>query len=446
MNQGQFCKLISLEANSRICLIVENAKLHKAGSKPREQMVDQTRGISLANILKLYHLTAKMKVALAYILAHAAWQYYDSDWMNTKWTSDLIQFMKEHHIVGEQSNLFAWKPYLSVHANQSETTYHETSILEGEIHPFPRIQALGIILLEIGIGSPLYKSIDAHSEQSLAAKANEDWLRAMEYSKNEKLWEDCDYPSYRNAVNNCLDLKTFPAHPDNAEGLRQRRNTLYNKVVFPLEELLRGTKWMNKWAEIGPLSRPAKTSVNLSLLRPLAEPSTEETFLRKAAKKSLLKSQKDAKNWLSRIEWLNGELADLPMESVNSPPPVRIAVLDTGCDDGSLFFFDPDNASRLREWKDWTEESDEYQDCDGHGTHLTSLVMKLSPGAHIYVARVARNPDELLNSSENVAKVCILLYKTTTQKSILIYADWFVGDFLGKQKMEGRHYSHVLWI
>lgn len=141
MDQGQFCKLISLEANSRICLTVQNGKLHKSGFKPIEQIVEHTRGISLANILKLYHLTAKMKVALAYILAHAAWQYYDSDWMKTQWTSDLIQFMKKRpgHIVGEQSNLFAWKPYLSVHINQNDTVSYESSVLDGEIHPFPRI-------------------------------------------------------------------------------------------------------------------------------------------------------------------------------------------------------------------------------------------------------------------------------------------------------------------
>lgn len=415
MDQGQFCKLISLEANSRICLTVQNGKLHKSGFKPIEQIVEHTRGISLANILKLYHLTAKMKVALAYILAHAAWQYYDSDWMKTQWTSDLIQFMKERpgHIVGEQSNLFAWKPYLSVHIDQNDTVSYESSVLDGEIHPFPRIQALGIMLVEIGIGSPLYKSTDAHSEQSPAAKANKDLLRAIEYSKNEKLWEDCDYPSYRSAVNNCLELQTFPAHPDNAEGMRQRRNTLYNKVVFPLEELLRGTQWMNKWTEIGPLSRPAKHWVDPALQHRLTELATEGASLTRTAKNVLSKSQRAAKKWLSRIQWLNNELADLPMVSVDSPSPARIAVLDTGCDDGSLFFFDPDQASRLREWKDWTEESVEYQDCHGHGTYLISLVMKLSPGAHIYVARVAKSPEELLNSSENVAKVHISLYLHT---------------------------------
>lgn len=269
------------------------------------------------------------------------------------------------------------------------------------------------MLVEIGIGSPLYKSTDAHSEQSPAAKANKDLLRAIEHSKNEKLWEDCDYPGYRSAVNNCLELQTFPAHPDNAEGIRQRRNTLYNKVVFPLEELLRGTQWMNKWTEIGPLSRPAKHSVDPALQHRLAELATEGTSLRRTAKNVLSKSQRAAKKWLSRIQWLNNELADLPMVSVNPLSPVRIAVLDTGCDDGSLFFLDPDHASRLREWKDWTEECVEYQDCHGHGTYLISLVMKLSPGAHIYVARVAKSRDELLNSSENVSKVYISFYLHT---------------------------------
>jgi hypothetical protein len=47
-------------------------------------MVEYVPGISLANILELYHLTAKMKLALAYILALSVWQYYDSDWMKTR--------------------------------------------------------------------------------------------------------------------------------------------------------------------------------------------------------------------------------------------------------------------------------------------------------------------------------------------------------------------------
>ncbi|KAL7793615.1 hypothetical protein V8C37DRAFT_378462 [Trichoderma ceciliae] len=409
VGQGQLCRLISLEADSRVCLVVQDGKLQRSGFKPIEQIVEHIPGISLANILKLYHLTAKMKVALAYILAHAVWQYYDSDWMKTQWTSELIQFMKERpnrHINGEQSYLFAWKPYLSVYFSKNDLSSCDSSVVDGRIHPFPKIQALGIMLVEIGIGSPLHKNTDQSPTESLAAKANKDLLLAIECSRKEKLWEDCDYPSYLSAVENCLDPRTFLGNPEDAKGLRQRRDTLYNKVVFPLEELLRGTQWMNQLTKIGPLRLPAKPSVSqLASKQPPTEITTERSSTaQKSAKKALTRSQKDANSWLSRIQRLNGELADLSVAAINSSTPVRIAVLDTGCDTDALFFFDPSNSHRLKGWKDWAEESDQWQDCHGHGTHLTSLIMKIAPEAHIYVARIAKNPNELLNSIENVAK------------------------------------------
>ncbi|KAL7920406.1 peptidase S8/S53 domain-containing protein [Trichoderma austrokoningii] len=406
VGQGQFRKLISSEANSRICLTVHNGKLYQSGFKPIEQIVVHTLGISLADILRQYYLTPKMKVVLTYFLAHAAWRHCYSDWVDAQWTSDRIRFMDERprHIVGQQSNFFAWKPYLSVHVNQNDIKCHETSGLDDKIRLHPKIQALGIILVEIWVGSPLYQNTDAQPEQSLAAKADGDLGRAVEYLKNEKLWEDCDFPNYRKAVNSCLDSKTFP----DTKSLEQHRDVLYDEVVLPLADLLRGIQWMDKWTEIGPLSRRAEKLVDQVVLQhPLSELATKGASLKRPANKVLSKSQKAAKLWLSRTQRLNDELADLPRVPVNPPPPVRIAVLDTGCDDESLFFLDLANASRLREWKDWTEGSDEYQDCHGHGTYLTSLVMKLSPGAQIYVARVARNPEHLLDSSENIAKAIL---------------------------------------
>jgi len=74
-NQGDFCKLISLEASSRICLTMQDAKLQKSGFEPLQQMSEHVRGISLATVLAYCHLTARMKVALAYILAPSIWQY-----------------------------------------------------------------------------------------------------------------------------------------------------------------------------------------------------------------------------------------------------------------------------------------------------------------------------------------------------------------------------------
>jgi hypothetical protein len=81
--------------------------------KALEQMLEHDSSVTLTTILESYHLTSKMKGTLAYILARSIWQFYDSAWMNTKWTSDSIYFMRESYpdVERGKGHLYAWKPY-----------------------------------------------------------------------------------------------------------------------------------------------------------------------------------------------------------------------------------------------------------------------------------------------------------------------------------------------
>ncbi|PYH91064.1 hypothetical protein BO71DRAFT_443449 [Aspergillus ellipticus CBS 707.79] len=79
------------------------------------------------------------------------------------------------------------------------------------------------------------------------------------------------------------------------EGLKQRRNILYDKVVFPLEELLQGTKWMNDYTQIDPLDISRRVSKFDE--RPAVLQDTEEC---KAPKKKRTPTERAAAKWLSR--------------------------------------------------------------------------------------------------------------------------------------------------
>lgn len=82
-------------------------------------------------------------------------------------------------------------------------------------------------------------------------------------------------------------------------------------------------------------------------------------------------------------------------------------MLDTGYDPVTVFFRTPDRKRRIQGWKDTiVDESTNCQDEDGHGTYVLSLLMKVAPAADFYIARVARNTNDLENSTENVAQVC----------------------------------------
>lgn len=411
---GRFCKLIGSAADSRICLTVQDGQLQKIGSEHLQQIVEHVPSISLADILeRCYHFTAKMKLALAYILTYSAWQYYDSGWMKRRWTSETIHFVKEcgRNGAGKQSELFAWKPYLSAHFGDEDLASGDFRDVDGEIHRYPRLRALGIMLVEIGIGKSLRRSDEEHPARSLAAKTNKELLLAIQYSKEEKLWGDCYYPKYLYAIDRCLDPGTFALAPcargvdDRAkvEGLEQRKKFLYDQVVLPLEELLHGTGWMEQITAIGPLFAERRAADKCFADDAAVKPSAA----REASKKSLTESQRKAKSWLWEMQHLNTELAQTfpQIGPGHFSERIRIAVLDTGCDNDAPFFHLPDNGPRLKQWKDWVDGSASWQDLHGHGTHLVSLIMRIAPEADIYVARIAESPDQLMKAGENVAEV-----------------------------------------
>lgn len=91
--------------------------------------------------------------------------------------------------------------------------------------------------------------------------------------------------------------------------------------------------------------------------------------------------------------------------SKNYGDPIKIAILDTGYDDDAVFFHHPYRCSRMKGWKDWVDSSITPQDCNGHGTHVVSLVMKVAPNADIFVARVAKDTEGLQHASENISEV-----------------------------------------
>lgn len=397
------CKLISLEANSCLCLIIKDTELYKAGSEHVKQLVGHRPGILLAEILQTHCLTSKNKVVLASILANSLCKLDASGWINMKWNSQTVHLIEETrgHGRGEKGSLFAQKPYLCVTFNNKDRS-DEYSVRDGEVHNDPRVRVLGIMMVEIAIRSPLHAT---------NAGINGDLLLALEYLKDERLWREFDYPDYLSAVNYCLDPGTFnlaasirtQGKKDPMEGLRQRRNILYN-VVLPLKDLLEGTKWNKGLTSMAPLEAHSRTP-DLPILSTadnvdIAKP----TAMLESAKPSLTKSQKEAEKWLERMKLCNLKLSRDASARVSRN--IHIAILDTGCNDNVPFFLPQGNRDRLKAWKDWVDGSHEFEDCHGHGTSIVSLIMKITTNADLYVAQVAKSPKEILGASENVAQVC----------------------------------------
>lgn len=214
--------------------------------------------ISLKIVLETYHLSPKMKVAMAYIIARSIWRFYDSDWMNPVWSRESIHFMQEPLLNGEATTaLYACKPYFSVQFMDGASKDGELSDVDGEIHRYPRVLALGILLIEISLGYSFQKNC---SPQNPNINAN--WLAARDVSENNKAWSSFDYSTYRTAVQNCLDRGIFDTaafiQGQTAEqykrGLEDRRAILYERIVYHLELLVKGTGWSEHLAMIEPMN------------------------------------------------------------------------------------------------------------------------------------------------------------------------------------------------
>ncbi|KAE8441485.1 hypothetical protein EG329_004909 [Mollisiaceae sp. DMI_Dod_QoI] len=113
--------------------------------------------------------------------------------------------------------------------------------------------------------------------------------------------------------------------------------------------------------------------------------------------------------WLRKFDSVNQRLKSLARIGTQ---PVKVAVLDTGCNLSADCF----NSSGIRQderlaghWFDCMNEEDEPVDDDPsqHGTAIVTLLLRLLPTAEIYVARVSRNADGLSEAKENIANAIL---------------------------------------
>ncbi len=274
---GEFCKLLGDEVGEvKICLRFRGEELVQLHDPEEiDRPLDHVQGVSLAKVLETHRLSPKMKIVLAYILARSVWQFYNSDWMKTKWTSETIQFMPERD---PAQKLYACKPCFAVQFDDAGDDFAEYCALYSVIHRYPRVLALGVLLIDIGRKTYL---VHAPSEAvPLQRKINDDYVMA------KKAFEDSSWPAfdgltnkivakrYKAVVGNCFNRELFSratfdskgTNLSSEQGVEERRAILYERVVYPLHILLTGMGWTDALRNIEPLdpTSPPKTIPRIS--------------------------------------------------------------------------------------------------------------------------------------------------------------------------------------
>jgi hypothetical protein len=391
-----------------------------------EYPVEPVPSKSLKEVLGEQHLMSRDKVLVAYILAKSVWQYYNTDWLNALWTTDNIHFMIEQRVgdLPEALAINPASPYLAFADGKRQGSSISESVDCHVYHRFPRILALGVILVELFRCEARHHTFES---DTLERFINNNHAYNSMTVKKDASWPSLDLdPTYRAYLRDiaavCFDWKrlerTSGHTQDAVQGLQNRRSLLWEEIVSPLQRICRIMNLMDDTGAIvhgNPhLFRRARLYESMilkeesNLMTRFSQPHRSVTLGR------ALEVDNPAYRWLEEIT--NSQLVrTLLLHTLRSSPcnskPVRIAILDTGYDASSEFF----TAARKRriKWRNFvgsdSSASDDHpeagQDLDGHGTDVLSMALRMAPFAEFYVARVFESSGSVASRSSEIAKV-----------------------------------------
>lgn len=345
-----------------------------------------------------------MRVTLSYLLAKASCQFFGTEWTQKQWTKDTVHFMLERRSE-EIKRIYVDEPFLSTELTLSTAEPRQ----KFQVHPFPALLALGIILIEIELCAPIesFRQSD-HLSIDGQPHANTDHLAAKYVFANEALWKSRRRDSYvdvRTAIQACLEAESFMPQTDDINALRA---AIDKKIVDPLKRLY------NSWA-IGDPIRPVEIEFadNRASMTPrrMPLPMTHNGDMDLPRMSSLrlsptpsrppvlgaIRSIMTSESWFKQFERLNYVLRAKGGEKSETSSSVRVAFLDSGVDQ--------DLRSSLYAYYDFTENTNLSGQYTAHLTGAIRLFRRICDCADLYVGRVFEGPTANDRTADYMKKV-----------------------------------------
>lgn len=239
---ARFCEIFENDDGSRVSLRLQGKHLLRLDAEVLKHQTSPGKGVCLSDVLNQYTLGVREKLALAHTLALAFWQFYDSPLMNRVWSSDTTWFMSEPDSQHDSQQL-PLKVYISFHPDVTDPEQDALEFINTPrlIHRCPRIQSLGILLLEIGLGKPFGCQPTGHQIKQLNNRQHQA-LKSLEALRKAR-WQHCHHRElFIKAVSNCFELdglKGKDANSKASDSFISRRELLHRRVVAILAYLNR---------------------------------------------------------------------------------------------------------------------------------------------------------------------------------------------------------------
>ncbi len=236
-----FCEIITNRSRTQLKLAtLDDSLIFLGPGRLSQDFLLGASSVSLAKLLNVAKLSRKMRLLLSYFLAKAVWQFYDSGWMQKEWTKETVHFMFERRSTTPKG-IFINEPFLSARFDG----IHQPRCVDDEFrsHFFPKILALGIMLLEIELG---IKIEEYRMRENLGPdgepNVNADHIAAEEVFNKTELWEvKATFRAFKDLIKTCLTPDEFHPFLNDVQGLRDAFKRL---IVNPLWALYRDA-WEN---------------------------------------------------------------------------------------------------------------------------------------------------------------------------------------------------------
>lgn len=406
------CNLLEEQNYARILMELRNQQLfqdHAVHQLQHDAIPGE--GITLERVLQEYNLSVTQKVALSHTIALAFWQFYDTKMMLARWTSRNIWFMP--HSQGSDEQL-PCKAYISFPFDRGEYELEEYSTF-GLIHKCPRIFALAVLLLEISLARPIRTCQLRSNDKGFVGQMNRDYSATAKHLTELRRQSWGNYRGKRRydlAIEACMTGSNFLPNPQAPQAMMaaSRRSILYEEVVSRLQKLA------NSFAQgsAADITRKINPPRGESIPHPaVTVPEPMDEFVPSTAATYHTTSGFNPGEWLQGLKEIGLHVYKLQRAAGHSSPanaeirPVRVAILDSGCNLETPYFEDDETSQRkgrIKCWKDFFHQSTEKQDSYGHGTLMAKLVIETAVSADLYVARVSDN-GELAGRERTISEV-----------------------------------------
>jgi hypothetical protein len=267
-----FCQITNRQRSQLKLVVSDDGLLFQGSGRLPGGFLLGASSVSLAKLLDVEnhkYLSRKMRLLLSYFLAKAVWQFYNSEWMQREWTKETVHFMFERRSKTPKG-IFINEPFLSACFDSCDRPRGAEDGYRS--HLFPKILALGIMLLEIELGIKIEEKIEEHRilediGPDVEPSLNDDHIAAIEVFNNTKLWDDKDtFPRFKSAIGACLTPDNFKPFVKDVQGLR---NAFEKHIVNPIQALYNDT-WGN------PDTAPVR-AINLDSSNPALPEANEGT-------------------------------------------------------------------------------------------------------------------------------------------------------------------------